>query len=357
MRRASTSKKSITISDVAREAGVTSATVSFTLSGKRVISPDTREAVMGAIERLGYSPNPHAVRLANGRCADLIPLFTLTIDGGCCTQKLLLVQRALHEDGFRAPIHGYDYHAAHNGAEQVALMRDIRMQRPRAVICASAGVCPEAMQELHKFQEEGGLVACICYGSPAPVDCDQVILDEEDNTYQSARYLLSLGHRRIGFYKVGPERHTGLRYTGYRRALAEYEVEYNPLWHFYGGAIANQEESGVGIAKQWAALTRENRPTAMCIVNDYTAQGFVVGVEDLGFRVPEDVSIVGHDDQPPARFGRIPLTTVSHPVEEMVEVFLSMVRERINGYEGPPRHSIVRGNLVLRNSTACFSSE
>lgn len=80
MRRASSTKKTVTIADVAREAGVTGATVSFTLSGKRVISPDTREAVMQAVERLGYTPNPHAVRLASGRCTDLIPLFTLTLD-------------------------------------------------------------------------------------------------------------------------------------------------------------------------------------------------------------------------------------------------------------------------------------
>lgn len=357
MRRASPNRKNVTISDVAREAGVTSATVSFTLSGKRVISPDTREAVMKAVEHLGYTPNPHAVRLANGRCVNLIPLFTLTLDRGSGTQKLLLVQRALHEDGFRAPIHGYDFHAAHNVSEQIALMRDIRTQRPRAIVCATAGVCPEAIAELRQFQEEGGLIACICYGSPVPIECDQVILDEEDNTYQSTRHLLSQGHRRIGFYKVSSQRHEGPRTVGFRRALKEFEAEYNPAWHFYGGLIADQEEGGMAIARQWAALPANNRPTGMCIVNDHTAQGFIVGVEELGVRVPEDVSVVGHDDQPIAQFGRIALTTVSHPVEEMVDALLSMVRERLSGYEGPPRCSVVKGRLVVRHSTTTIATD
>lgn len=351
MRRASSPRKTITIADVAREAGVTSATVSFALSGKRVVAPDTREAVINAVERLGYAPNPHAVRLANGRCADLIPLFTLTLDQGVGTQKLLLIQRALHEDNFRAPIHGYDYHAANSPAEQVALMRDIRMQRPRAVVCATAGFCADAMAELRRFQEEGGLAACLAYGYPASIECDQVILDEEDNTYQSTQHLLTLGHRRIGFYKVAPQRHEGARTIGFRRALKEFGAEYRLDWHFSGGAIADQEDSGAIIARQWAALPLESRPTGMCIVNDRTAQGFIVAAQELGFRVPEDVSVVGHDDQPPARFGRLPLTTVSHPVEKMVEVFLSLLRERLNGYAGPPRHAIIKGELIVRQST------
>jgi DNA-binding LacI/PurR family transcriptional regulator len=230
-------------------------------------------------------------------------------------------------------------------------MRDIRMQRPRAVVCATAGVCPEALAELRQFQEEGGLAACICYGSPAPIECDQVILDEEDNTYQSAQHLLSLGHRRLGFYKVGPARHEGPRAVGFRRALTEFRAEYNPAWHFYGGAIADQEESGAMIAQQWAALPADHRPTGMCIVNDQTAQGFIVGVQLLGLRVPEDVSVVGHDDQPSARFGRIPLTTVSHPVAELVNLFVSSLRERLGGYAGPPRQAVVKGKLIVRDST------
>lgn len=269
---------------------------------------------------------------------------------------MLLIQRNLHEDGFRTPIHGYDYHAAHDAKDQVALMSDIRMQRPRAVVCATAGVCAEALAELSRFQEEGGLVACIGYGSPVPIACDQVILDEENNTYQSARHLLTLGHRRIGFYKVGPQRHEGQRMVGFRRALTEFGAEYSSAWHFYGGDIARQEESGMLLAQQWAALSSGDRPTGICIVNDLTAQGFIVGLCDLGLNVPHDISVVGHDDQPPARFGRVPLTTVSHPVQEMADVFLTMLRERLSGYEGPPRHVVVKGELIVRASTAVAST-
>jgi DNA-binding LacI/PurR family transcriptional regulator len=355
--RITADKKVPTITDVAAAAGVTTATVSFAFSGKRFVAPETRDLVLNAARQLGYSPNPHAVRLANGRVEDLIALFTLTLDQGVGTEKLLLIQRALHSAGYRAPIHGYDYHAASNPPEQVALMRDLRMQRPRAIVCAAAGVHPDALDELCRFADEGGLVVCLRYGDPIQIESDQVIFDDEDNSYRSTRHLLELGHRHLGFYKVGPERHEGPRYEGFRRALREFAVPYRQDWHFRGGDIALQEESGAAIAREWASLPALDRPTGLCIVNDRTAQGFVVEAFRLGLRVPEDVSVVGHDNQPPAAFGRVPLTTVSHPVVAMADSLVALLLDRLKGtYDGPPRCIVHRGELVIRESTASIAS-
>jgi DNA-binding LacI/PurR family transcriptional regulator len=94
------------------------------------------------------------------------------------------------------------------------------------------------------------------------------------------------------------------------------------------------------------------RPTGLCIVNDRAAQAFIVGAEELGLRVPEDVSVVGQDDLPPARFGRVPLTTVTHPVAAIADLMLALLRQRLAGYDGPPRREVVRGELVARSSTA-----
>lgn len=351
--RARTDKKVTTIADVAAAAGVTTATVSFAFSGKRFVAPETRELVLNAARELDYAPNPHAVRLAMGRDEDLVALFTLTLDQGVGTEKLLLIQRELYAAGYRAPIHGYDFHAASNLPEQVSLMRDLRMQRPRAIVCAAAGVHPDAIEELRRFADEGGVVACIRYGEPIQIESDEVVFDEEDNTYQAACHLLGLGHRRLGFYKVGQDRHYGPRYHGFRRALCEFNAPYREEWHFRGGNIALQEESGAAMAREWALFPAADRPTGMCIVNDRTAQGFITETFRLGMRVPEDVSVVGHDDQPPAAFGRVPLTTVSHPVTAMADSLVTLLMERLKGaYEGPARRVVHRGVLIVRDSTA-----
>ncbi|MBC8134790.1 MAG: LacI family DNA-binding transcriptional regulator [Fibrella sp.] len=351
--RVNSDKKAPTITDVAAAAGVTTATVSFAFSGKRFVAPETRELVLNAARELDYAPNPHAVRLANGRIEDLIALFTLTLDQGVGTEKLLLIQRALYTAGYRAPIHGYDFHAAFNLPEQVSLMRDLRMQRPRGIVCATAGVHPDALEELRRFADEGGVVACLSYGDPIQIESDQVVFDDADNTYQSACHLLRLGHRNLGFYKVGLDRHYGPRYHGFRRALSEFGVPYREDWHFRGGDIALQEGSGAEIAREWVRMPANDRPTGLCIVNDRTAQGFIVEAFRLGMRVPEDVSVVGHDDQPQAAFGRVPLTTVSHPVIAMSDSLVTLLVERLKGiYDGPARRIVHRGALIVRDSTA-----
>jgi DNA-binding LacI/PurR family transcriptional regulator len=353
--RINTDRKAVTITDVAAAAGVTTATVSFAFSGKRFVAPETRNLVLNAARELGYTPNPHAVRLANGRIDDLVALFTLTLDQGVGTEKLLIIQRALHAAGWRAPIHGYDYHAANAPREQAALVRDLRIQRPRAIVCATAGVHSDALDELRRFGIDGGVIACVSYGAPTMPEGDEVVFDDEDNTYQAARHLLESGHRRLGFYKVGPDRHYGPRYDGFRRALNEFGAPYNEEWHFWGGNIARQEESGVRMAREWTALPPQNRPTGLCIVNDQTAQGFVVEIFRQGLRVPEDVSVVGHDDQPPATFGRVQLTTVTHPVKALAESLVTLLLDRLDGkYDGPPRQITHRGELVVRASTAPY---
>jgi LacI family transcriptional regulator len=355
--RITADQRAVTIADVAAAAGVTTATVSYAFSGKRFVAPETRELVLGAARKLGYSPNPHAVRLANGRVEDLIALFTLTLDQGVGTEKLLLVQRALHAAGWRAPIHGYDYHATSAAAEQVALMRDLRIQRPRAIVCATAGVHADALEELRRFREEGGIVVYLRYGDPVDADADQVIFDDEDNSYRAARHLLELGHRRLGFFKVGLGRHYGPRFDGFLRALREFGVAFREEWHFFGGEIASQGEGGAVAAGQWLALPEAERPTGVCVVNDQTAQGFIVRVFEAGLSVPEDVSVVGCDDQPPAAYGRVPLTTAAHPVRAMAESVVSLLLERMSGYGGPPRRVVHRGEIVVRASTRPVAGE
>jgi DNA-binding LacI/PurR family transcriptional regulator len=348
-------EKTVTLADVAREAGVATSTVSFTLSGKRTAAPETREAIFSAARRLGYVPNPYAQRLATGRSLDLVALFTLTIDYGVNTQNLLGIQRSLHEDGLRAPIYGYDYHTAFEPQEQAALMRDLRLQKPLAIVCATAGMQAEALNELQRYLEEGGNAVCFSYSGSAPVECDQVIMDGESESYHAAKHLLELGHRRIAFFKTGPwgeDRPRIARIEGLKRALAEFGIPWDEEWSLWGGEVNAWERSGQELALRWAGMPKATRPTGFTIVNDFAAQAFLVQVLRLGFQVPYDVSVVGNDDQPIAEFGRVPLTTTRFPKNEIVQTALRFIRDRLHGFTGPPRQQWIQGQLIVRESTA-----
>ena len=163
-------------------------------------------------------------------------------------------------------------------------------------------------------------------------------------TYEAARHLLELGRRRIGFYTNGglPG---GSRLTGFRRALAEFGAPLREQWLFSG----YHEDGGARTAL--AFLNLAERPTGLCMVNDYAATAFIGTAQRAGIRVPEDVSVVSHADMPIARHGATPLTTMTHPVEIIVRHVVELLASRLeNRHADPPREIVVRGELVRRQS-------
>jgi DNA-binding LacI/PurR family transcriptional regulator len=345
------SSKRVTIRDVALAAGVDKATVSYALSGKRQVTEKTREAVLKAARELGYRPNPHAQRLSNGGCTKTIGLFSLGLDLGVATSKIQIIQRLLSQQGFDVPLYAYGAYGGGEHVNQVELMRTLCMQGPRAIVCITTGLQAEAMQELQNYMEQGNLV--VCFDLPTSLPCDHVIFDREDNTYQAARHLLELGHRDLGYYAHGPHRVHDVRRNGFCRALQEWEVPVNQQWLFSGGLYG---EGGIQLARQFLQLA--SRPSGLCITNETVAAMFIHEIQNAGLRVPQDVSVVSHDDLPIAQCCAVPLTTVTHPVEEIASHVVNMVSSRLHGeYEGAPRETVVRGSLVQRQSAIALTQE
>ena len=100
------------------------------------------------------------------------------------------------------------------------------------------------------------------------------------------------------------------------------------------------------------------RPTAVCIPDDNVAAGFISAVQNLGLRVPDDVSVVGQDDMPIAAFAcAVPLTTVSQPADAIAQQCVAFIDSRLKGeYTGESRRSILCGELIVRKSTKAISS-
>jgi DNA-binding LacI/PurR family transcriptional regulator len=230
-------------------------------------------------------------------------------------------------------------------------MQALVSQRPRAIVCNTAGVRPETLEALRRFQNEGGIVVCYCYGEAVDVPCDQVIYDEEDGSYLAARHLLELGHRDIGIFNVGERVPSGSNRAGFSRALKEFGAPLHEEWLFRNEGVLRYEEEGELLAKQFMKL--KSRPTALCLANDYAAVAFVSMLHRAGMQVPRDVSIVGDNNDPIAAHGMVPLTTVDYPLETIAQQVIDLLQSRLDGlYNGKPRQVPVRSKLVLRNSTA-----
>jgi LacI family transcriptional regulator len=346
-------QRGATLQDVARALQLSESTVSLAMSGKGRVSPQTRERVRQAARDLCFQPNPAGQQLAIGHRNETVALFALNLDLGVVTQKLQSLQNVFGRQGFSTPIYVCGHPEYGKTVDQAEVVRNLRLLRPRAIVCNNSGLDRQALDELSRFIDEGGTV--VCYDDVAEIDCDQVVFDREHNTYVVMRHLLELGHRNIGFYLGAVDRlYPKTRLRGLQRALQEYKAPFLSQWLDLSNGEA-YESAGVRLAQHF--LAQKERPTAMCIVNDHAAAGFVAYLQRSGLQVPQDVSVVSHDNLPVAAMGtNVPLTSVSHPVETIAQEVARLLVERLNGeYRGASRTVEVRGELFVRESSAILS--
>jgi DNA-binding LacI/PurR family transcriptional regulator len=337
--------KTVTIQDVARVAGVSKTAVSSALSGNGRLSAERREAILQVARQLRFEVNPHARRLSRGMSQNTIGFYALGLDVGVGTQKIQLIQHLLADRGYDVPLYAYGAYGAGEVVNQAKLMQTVCQQRPEAIVCCTGNFQAEVKAELELYIQRGGIV--VCYDTPMDIDCDTVILDRATHNYEAAKYLLSMGHRELGLYVNGVNAPCGERLRGFMDALRDYGGVTDPEWMFNGLF----ESGGKAMAEHFLQL--ERRPSGIVVVNDNAALAFIAEVQNAGLQVPGDVSVVGQDDIAIAPYGRVPLTTISHPVEAIAHKVVELVCDRLqNQYDGPPRRIVMRGELIERASTA-----
>lgn len=356
-RRRRRATSSATIHDVARAAGVSTATVSRVLAGNYPVAAATRQRVMEAVEALDYTANVHA-RGLSGVAAGPIAVLLGDITGPSFAALAQGVEREARARG-RLCLVGT---TESDPEREVALIELMRQQQAAAVILPGgtynlADHEDEVARYARSFLTAGGRIV-LC-GRPALADRDSGALaigyDNEAGAAAVARVVLDVGHRRF-LLMPGPD---GLstaeeRLNGFRGVLAA------------GGVAA------ADVMVRWALFEREaaretllraldehgeGAPpfTAVLCGSDITASGVLEGLRSRGLRCPEDVSVTGYDDIPAAADMNPALTTVRVPYEEMgalaVQLALDKADHALNEDGGGARTSL-RTRVVLRDSVA-----
>lgn len=347
----SSRKGEVRLQDIARHLGVHPMTVSRALSGRGGISKARCESIRRAAEELGYRPNLAARSLRQGRNLNLIPLFSAYLDSGMNTQKLEAIQSLLGTAGYETPIHSCGFHNQ-IGPLQVEMLVGLRSQRPAAFICHTSLLSPAAREELRSWSQDGSPV--IIYDHEIDIDCDRVIFDRKDAGYQSALHLLELGHTRIGYAHHSVVYGQDERLMGLKLGLLENGVTLRREWVFQANEPVKPTAGGRILAAEFLALPVQQRPTALCFVNDLAAMAFMAEMQKHGVSVPGDLSIVAHDDQPFAEFAATPLTVLTHPAQEIARQVVQVLRQRLDDPKAPHQRVVVRGELIKRASTTAF---
>lgn len=349
-------KRPPNIHDLAAALGMHKSTVSLGLSGKGNVSQKTRAIIRAKAREMGYEPNPLAQRLATNTGNKQVMLCARTLDVGVTTEKLLLIQQKLVENGLEAPIYTLSGDGRGQEENQAKQMRQLCRQHPRAVVCSAQAIHESTFAELAAYQEDGGIV--VSYDVEIPLECDQVVFDREDNAYQAARYLIQAGHRDLGLALSAPRHESGefffvqnARFRGFKRAMDEAGLELRSEWLFEESVY---EIGGANLAARFRKLKR--RPTGMCIVNDYMALTFMLEVQRAGVQIPDELSVIGHDNQAIADYCPVPLTSATHPEAEIADAVLRLLTERLAGSQQATRKVTVRSQLVERKSVAAPGS-
>lgn len=312
------------------------ATVSRALSQPHLLRPDTRTKVLSVVERLGYRPNLLARGLRRGETRSILlvapklSLFFLEIFAGA--------EEAARAAGFAVLLGNSDG----DPEREEAYFDQVSSGRADGIILLT-GLAPSAYA--HGKRPLPALVTVLerLQGHDAPV----VRIDHRQGAAEAVRHLIELGHRRIG-HIAGSKNpvSTSHRIAGYRDALNAAEIPYDDDLVQAGDFSM---DSGVEAMERLLAL--ENPPTAVFAGNDEMAFGAMTAAHKQGLSVPNDISMVGFDDQKTAAFYIPALTTVNIPRHELGRRAAQELMDRLGGRDSA--HEIVLPTrLVVRESTA-----
>ncbi len=336
----------VTIRDVAQTAGVSIKTVSRVLNDEPFVRDETRGKVMAAINDLGFVTNLSAKRLAKGQALAIGLLYH-----NASWHYILDVQRGVLDTarvaGYSTLMHPCDSARPTDVRDILALVT--QRQVDGLIFSPPAD---NAKSLLESLDQTG-----IPFVRLTPFDRERawpyVTATDRIGAYEMTRYLLSLGHRRIGYVFGIPEgRASHDRFAGYREALVEAGVAYDEILVRYGN---DHFDAGCEAARSLLSLTP--RPTAIFCSNDEMASGVCGATQDMGLRVPGDVSVAGFDDVPLARQIWPPLTTVCQPIYDIAVAATRLLLGLLSHHAPPDLHQEIPTRLIIRQSTAAPKDE
>jgi len=330
--------------DVAKRAGVSRATVSYVLNGKvsklSSIPEETRQRVLDAIDELGYEPDARAQALRSGN-TNTIALIIPDLRNPHFCEYATGVEEAARAAGHHLLISSTTL----NDEYAVDIFKDLAQRRFDGLIIASSFILEstEAQSTLTRIQKRGLPVVEMneLYG------IDSVSASYRETTKEVVSYLLSLGHRRIGFvYGVGAHEAGIDRLEPYKESLsaADIPVE-NSLIIECGPTIEDGYRAALKL------LNLESRPTAIIAINDLLAISTLRAAGDLSLRVPDDLSIVGYDDIPMSNYLVPRLTTVTKDAHTLGMQAFELLLERMQNPDLPRQQIQGIAKLIVREST------
>ncbi len=328
-----------TIKDISKMTGLSIATISKYLNGGNVLEQN-RKAIEEAIEQLDFTVNEFARSLKTSKSRTigiLIPNLSNTFS----TNLIAQAEDMLRNQGYSVIIS--------------SCKNDVRLEKECTRFLISKmvdGIISIPVSSDGSFIEiaqSKNVPIVLVDRYTKPLLCDCVIINNHEAAREATQYLINNGHRRIAFLGGDEQLYTSLeRYNGYLQALQDSDITLDEKLCAFGDLAM---ESGYNLAKQ--LLLRKDPPTAIFVAQYRMTLGAIMAINELGVRIPEDVSVIGFDNLEQTQIVNPPLTLVSQPLHEIARCAVDMLLRRVENREDagrPPQLIKLATQLYVRGS-------
>ncbi len=336
-------RESVGIKDVAALSGVSPSTVSRTLTGSARVDEKTRRRVLQAVKELNYKPSMAARNLKVGE-SRLIGLIIPDIENPYYPQIVKTLEDYALQAGYTLILCS----ARRDAQRERAFFETFRHLLVDGILYVPSTDDVEAARECAET------IPMVVINRSVDIPAPCINICNEDAAYQGVHYLIQNGHRKIGLcMNNSKQQYNPERLSGCLKAFREAGIEdYRRYW------IRDLGDEDDVYARVKIRLLEPDPPTAFFLFNDYMALSVYRAVIDCGLRIPGEISVMGFDDIPTARYMAPPLSTVRHATYDTLKVIFDNLKRQIDTREfGKGSITYYKAKLVIRDSVRDITGE
>lgn len=330
------------IKDIAKEAGVAISTVSNVINETRFVKKDTREKVLKAVEKLNYRPNiiARGLRIKSTKAVGVIvpdianPFFSQVIRG---------MEEVARNRGYTL-ILGCTFY----NVEEEKRQTDILLHQFIDGLIFFCGYNSYEHIKMVNNQKVPVVVVDREIGDPK---IPSVLINNTSAMEMAVDYLCSFGHRKIGYLTFSFDKQTTVRnrYTGYCNGLKKNKIPYSPNFVIIEDSLRLREIEGTyNVVKGF--LEKGEIPTAFITASDFFAYGLVKAIKEHGYKIPQDISVIGFDNIIFSEFIDPPLTTVKQPKKSMGSKAMNLLLDIVEGIKVREKNIVLQTEIIERSS-------
>lgn len=327
------------INDVVRLSGVSKSTVSRVINNYPHIAPDKRERVLKVMEEIGYIPNISAQKL-RGQVGTTVGVIVPRIVNPFFSYLVESIEKEGYKRGYQTII----FQSHEDSERELDFLNLLKHKQVDGVIMTAY---ENNWDTISKYMKYGPIVLCNEYISEPIVP--MVRVDQMSASYEGVKHLIDRGHKKVAYCTGGLFSESGKdkdRNQGYQKALIEANIEINPNWILIK---RHTIEDGRKVLHQ--IFDMKDRPTAVFTGSDEVAAGIIMEARNEGISIPEELAIVGFDDQPLAQLLTPELTTIKQPVSQMGYTAMDLLIKRLEGKAVDNKMYTLPYELIIRKTT------